>query len=348
MSRQSGSPVLARLSADEIGRQAEGPDKGVVILSANQRIGTTAARDDVVARSAVYDEFDQSRGQSLRVDPVIPADAIDRETVEGGVRITDVDRAAAGARDPQAVFRACQSNLIIALGAEDDNRILRAVRSVAAFDALEVQSDVLNTAAGKTGDDNQVGAAAGIEDDGLDACGIDHDAADVARQPETASAHSEFHRLGDVSSEYLQDVCLGGSFYVVIAVARVPDEGVIARLTKKAVFTLTTGDLIVTGHSADGVVSTQTEDLVVTAVPTMTSSPWVPMIWPGTVATMVAGRPLHVGVWPFRTGASSTATQTAARNTLANTMESMNFVTSCQEASLRRGFSGLTSLVNRG
>src|SRR3954454_14525731 len=122
---------------------------------------------------AVQEELDHAGGQSGRLQGV---DAVLRVEVEpvGDLRVEDPGgrgKAAHlhGGRVPAHVDR------VVAVGAVDDDVIGRAVGRHTAPSAREVDDDARDVGPGEVVHGDEVGAAEGVEVDGLDAGGVHRD-----------------------------------------------------------------------------------------------------------------------------------------------------------------------------
>ena len=119
-------------------------------------------------------------------------------------------------------------NVVVAGGAVDGHAIGRAVADAAAGRRCEVDRDLRDAGAGEVADRDVVGAAEGDEVDVLDAVEIHGDVADVAGELHPAVVGRDVDVLVDVGAVEHQRVDAGLAFDRVAAVARIPDEGVVA------------------------------------------------------------------------------------------------------------------------
>ena len=81
--------------------------------------------------------------------------------------------------------------------------------------------------------------------DVLDAVEIHRDTGDVAREPRTGAIGRDVDVLGDVGAVELERVGAGAAFDRVAAVARIPDEGVVAGAELGKVVAAAAGDGVV-------------------------------------------------------------------------------------------------------
>ena len=95
--------------------------------------------------------------------------------------------------------------------------------------APEVDVDLADAGAGQVVLDDRVGAAERVQVDVLDAVDVHRDVADVAEEPEPAAVRRQVEVLVGVGA--VEDHRVGAVLALddVAAVARVPDEGVVAR-----------------------------------------------------------------------------------------------------------------------
>ena len=117
---------------------------------------------------------------------------------------------------------------VVAGRAVDDHAVGRAVALAAARRRRQVDGDLLDVGAGEVVDRDGVGAAQGVDLDVLDAVQVHGDVADVAEQPHPAAIGRDVDVLADVGAVEHQRVGAGLALDDVAAVARVPDEGVVA------------------------------------------------------------------------------------------------------------------------
>ena len=94
--------------------------------------------------------------------------------------------------------------------------------------ADEVDGDLRHAGSGQVVDRDGVGAAQGVELDVLDAVEVHGDVADVAGQPHPPAIGRDVDVLVDVGAVEHQRIGAGLAFDDVAAVARVPDERVVA------------------------------------------------------------------------------------------------------------------------
>src|SRR5262249_6917363 len=179
---------------------------------------------DVVAGAAVDRQADDARGKRLRGDRVVAGAAVDRQRV-GGLRMVDIDlRGQADNRDAGAGRH--HVDQVGLRGGVHGHLIDRQVGRSGADDA-EVDLDLFHVGAGQVADRDVVGAARGSDVDGLNVVEVHGDVADVAGQRRVAVARGgEVHDLVDVGAVELQRIGAGAAVDRVVAVARIPDEGV--------------------------------------------------------------------------------------------------------------------------
>ena len=120
-----------------------------------------------------------------------------------------------------------------------------AVADQSAERAGEVEVDLADAGAVEVVDRDGVGAAEGVEVDGLDACGVHRDVAGVAEEPEPASVGGDvdlFGRGGAVEDHRVVAVL---ALDDVAAVAGIPDERVVAGAHQGRVGTTVAVDRVV-------------------------------------------------------------------------------------------------------
>ena len=173
--------------------------------------------------------------------------------------VDDDRRAAAGDADA-----------VVAGRAVDDHGVRRAVALPAARRRRQVDGDLLHVGSGEVVDRDGVGAAQGSELDVLDAVEVHGDVADVAEQPHPLAIGRDVDVLGDVGAVEHQRIGAGLALDHVAAVARIPDErvvavaeqrdvvaaaadhGVVAVAADQHVVAVAAGDGVVAGAAIDG------------------------------------------------------------------------------------------------
>ena len=161
-------------------------------------------------------------------------------------------------------------DVVVAGGAVDDHGVGRAVALAAPGRRRQVDRDLRDAGAGQVVDRDGVGAAQGGELDVLDAVEVHDDVADVAGQPHAAAIGRDVDVLADVGAVEDQRVGAGLALDGVAAVARIPDErvvavaeqrhvvaaaaddGVVAVAADERVVALAAGDGVVAGAAVDG------------------------------------------------------------------------------------------------
>ena len=199
----------------------------------------------------------------------LPARPLTVERVEGALgagdrhlrrqSVDDHRRAAAGDGDA-----------VVAGRAVDGHGVRRPVTLAAARRRRQVEVDLRDVGAGEVVDHDIVGAAQGVELDVLDAVEVHGDVGDVAGEPHPAAVGRDVDVLGDVGAVEQQRVGAGLALDDVAAVARVPDEGVVAVAEQghvvaaaadhgvvavaadQQVVALAAGDGVVAGAAVDG------------------------------------------------------------------------------------------------
>src|SRR5439155_3060446 len=102
------------------------------------------------------------------------------------------------ADDAVRTVASADARRVVAVGAVEDHLVGGAVAGVAAGGCGEVGVDGLDVCAGEVIDGDDVGAAEGVEVDGLDAGGVHGDVGDVAEEPEPVPVCREVDVLCDV------------------------------------------------------------------------------------------------------------------------------------------------------
>src|SRR5260370_6169688 len=126
---------------------------------------------------------------------------------------------------------------------------------VSTSDASEVDGDLIDAGAGQVANRDVVDAAEGREVDVLDAVQIHGDVGNVAGEPYVAAIGRDVDLLGDIGAVELERVGTRAAFDHVAAVARIPDEGVVAGAELGKVIAAAAGDGVVAVASEQRVVA---------------------------------------------------------------------------------------------
>ncbi len=122
---------------------------------------------------------------------------------------------------------------------------------------------LLHAGAGQILDGDGVGAAQGVELDLLDAVQVHGDVADIAGEPHVIAVRRDVDLLVDVGAIEQQRVGAGPTFDRVTAVARIPDERVVAGAQVRHVIAAAAGDKVVAIAAEQRVVAITASDRVV-------------------------------------------------------------------------------------
>ncbi len=158
----------------------------------------------------------------------------------------------AGHRDAGGV--SADPDRVLAVRAVDDDLIDLAVAARAAERPCEVGDQAGDVGSAQVVDGHGVDAADRIDVDPLDAGGVHRHAADVAGELEPASVRGQVELLGDVGAVEAHGVGALLALDDVAAVARIPDEGVVAGAQLGQVVALV-AERLRAGASEQGVVS---------------------------------------------------------------------------------------------
>ena len=210
-------PVRAgRGEAD--GRSNREDLQGVVCLRAlrNRGVGPVAAVDQ---------DGDQLRHRRLGRDPVVAAEAVDRQRVERGLGLGDRNRRGQP-RDLGLARAGSDLDRVVAVAAVHDDPVGGGVAASAL--GAEVGVDPVDVGAGEVVDGDGVEAAEGLHVDRLDAGGVHRDRADVAGEAKPAAVCGQVELLADVGAVEEHGVGAVLALDDVAAVAGIPLEGVVA------------------------------------------------------------------------------------------------------------------------
>src|ERR1700738_720826 len=131
----------------------------------------------------------------------------------------------------------------------------------------EVERDLRDTGAGKVTDRDVVGTAAGVELDVLYAVQIHGDVGNVAGEFHVPMVGRDADVLVDIRAVEQERVDAGTAIDHVVAVTRIPDEGVVAGTELRGVAAAPTSDEIVAVAADQRVVDVTAGDRVVAAAP---------------------------------------------------------------------------------
>ena len=213
--------------AQERGVAAAAAGDEVVAVAAEQQVVAVAAGDGVVAGTAIDGELRGSGRQGGGIDDVVAGERADDEPVIGGLEARDRDRSRQ-AVDGDRVSGADHLDGVLAGSAVDGHAIGCAVAGAAADRARQVDRDHLHVGSGEIVDQDIVGASQGGELDALDPVEVHGDAADVAGQLRPMAVGRDDHVLVDIRAVEPQRVEAVLAFDHIAAVARIPDERVVA------------------------------------------------------------------------------------------------------------------------
>src|SRR5262249_54942348 len=192
---------------------------------------------DVIAVAAVRRKLDSAGGQAGGLHYVVAGQGVDDQPIVGRLGAADVHHGGqTGDGDTGRV--AGYRNHVGVVGAVDDDGVGRPVAGVAAGSARQVDIDLGHGGAGQVVDGDGVGAAEGVEVDGL--------------------AVGEVHRPAGHVAEEAPPRAVGRDVDVLVGVRAVEQHGVEAVLTLDGVVT-------VTGVPHEGVVAGPQEGHVIAA-----------------------------------------------------------------------------------
>jgi hypothetical protein len=99
--------------------------------------------------------------------------------------------------------------------------------------------------------------------DVLDTRHIQHHVSYISEQPQAGSVRGKLNGFVRGTAGQLHRVAPGGAFHLIRAIARSPEERVVAGLTEQGVSSRTAGDPIVPAEAANRVVAAETQDRVI-------------------------------------------------------------------------------------
>ena len=241
---------------------ATSADHGVVAVTAEEHVIALASGDGVVPGAAVDRQLYGSGGKASSIDDVVASTAVDDELIVGALGAGEGD----GSRQAGNCDRASHPaylNGVVAGGAIDGHAIGRAIAHAAAGCRREVDRNLRDTGAGEVADRDVVGAAASGEVDVLDAVEIHGDVGDVAREPHPPAIGRDVDFLVDVGPVEHQRVGTRTTFNGIAAIARVPDEGVVAAAELRIVVAAAADDDVIARAPDQHIVAVAAGDGVV-------------------------------------------------------------------------------------
>ena len=231
----------------------------VVAVVAVDRVVALAADEDVVVVAAVERQEDTGARKAGGADEVGAGQGVDRQGVVGRLGVGDRDVSdGRGERDGPGA--AGEAHHVHAGRAVDDDRVGRAVAG--AGDA-EVEVDGVHVGRGQVVDRDRVGAAQGVEREHLHVVGVHDDVAEVAGEQQPAAVGRGGEDLGAGGAVEAQRVGAVLALDDVAAVARIPDERVVAGPQEAGVGALVAVDRVVAGPADQGVGAVAAVDRVV-------------------------------------------------------------------------------------
>ena len=149
--------------------------------------------------------------------------------------------------------------VVVVRPVDDDAVDLAVARAGRAF---QVGVHVLDVGAAQVVDGDEVGAAEGLEVDPLDVSGVHGDVADVPEEPEAVPVRGQVDALGGVGAVEQHRVGAEPASDGVAAVARVPDERVVAGAHQRQVVTSVPVDRVVPEATAQQLCSRASGEVV--------------------------------------------------------------------------------------
>ena len=208
------------------------------------------------------------------VNAVRARERVDLESVAPGVGVEDPNRRRKAARlNATGVPGDC--DCVVAVGPVDNDTVAAPVSCATTDGASEVDIHARHVGSCEVVDGDRIGAAEGVEVDPLDACGVHRDRCLSAEEPEPVAVRGQVDLLGAACAVEEHRVGPGLALDDVAAVARIPDEGVVAGTHE--------GDVVAT-VSVDGVVPVATEQQLCPEPPARLSAPAPPSIVVGSVS----------------------------------------------------------------
>ena len=195
-------------------------------------------------------------------DRVVTAEPVERQLVVCGLGVVDLDgRENPVHNDGTPVRR--DLDVIRVVRAVDRDRVGRAVARSAADRGLEVERDALEIGPGRVVHDRVVGPAERLDVDELGVVQVHRDRALSAEEPEAVAVGRDVEVLGHAGPVEEHRVGAVLTFDDVAAVARIPDEGVVAGTHEPGVGASVSVDRVVAAATDEALGSVAAVDPVV-------------------------------------------------------------------------------------
>src|SRR5262245_19247011 len=242
--------VVACLTIDRVAaitripheRVIAGPEQGLVAaLPADNDVIALAGGDDVIAGAAIDGELDLAGVERGGVDGVVASAAADDERVVGALgagdgylrrQTVDDDRCAAG----------CDADAVAARRAVHGHAVGGSVALAASRGPRQVDGDLRHAGSGEIVDRDVVRAACGVDLDLLDPVEVHGDAANVTGGAHATAVGGDVHVLADVGAVEDEPIRASPALDDVAAVARIPDERIVAVAKQGRVVAAAAGD----------------------------------------------------------------------------------------------------------
>ena len=234
----------------------------VVAVAAEERLRARAAGDRVVAVPAFEELADRPRREAGRGDGVVAADTQDEELV-GRLLMLDRDLCVEAGHGDAGRVAGCGDRIVQGSAGHDDAVGLAVTRD-AAERAREVDVEVLDVGAAEVVDRDRVGAAERVEVDLSTPC-VSIVMFAGLRKNRSRSPFAERSTVSEAAAPLNTMVSRAVvALDRVAAVARVPDERVVARAEVRDVVAAVAVDRVVAGTTVEGLRTGTAGDGVVT------------------------------------------------------------------------------------
>src|SRR4051794_7017989 len=255
--------VVASSQHGEVIAAAAGDD--VVAVTADQRVGALAADDRIVAGAAVENEGYRPGGHGRRIDRVIAHAGEDRQLI-GGIRVVD-SHERGEPPDGNHSPRHRDSDVVAGIAPVDRHGVQLTVGRSGPGGAREIEGNLLHIGVGQIVDDDVVSAAPRGELDALDTVQVHRDTADVTGERGPRAVGGDLDLLGDIGAVEEERVGAVLTIDAVAAVARIPDERVIAGTEERGVGAAAAGDQVVAVAADQHVVAVAAGNRVIAGAP---------------------------------------------------------------------------------
>nr|WP_249779420.1 hypothetical protein [Bradyrhizobium sediminis] len=261
VSTTSDDKIIAIIAREVVA--AGTADQNIVAVATEQDISAITGVDRIVTSAAIDREPDLTGNERRSVDGVVAIETIDDERIIGALRMID-DHLRGQPPDGDGCAAAGDIDAIVARSPVNDHGIRLAV-AIAGARGCQVDSDLPDAGTGEIVDRDGVGAARSRNLDALDAVEVHRNGPDVSKKRRAAATGRDIDTFADIGAVELQRVGARPALDHVAAVARIPDEQVVAVAEQRCVIAATTRNGVIAIAADQQIVAVATEQDVIAA-----------------------------------------------------------------------------------